>query len=240
MPYAVLTAAMLLPLAHAVAQAPQPTQSAPSVASYLCTFAGKCDGDSAAPQATRDAPETKGFRLARPGGAAPAQAVAQNDTTSPANGSPAKTFGKTSRRGSVRARHAAEAVPGSALLAASTAAGSASLVGRRADLMVGFDLDSARLNTQGIASARIFAQSLQTPELSGKRFLIQGHTDLRGGRAHNMTLSERRAQAVADFLVSQGVERTRLETHGFGPDSPLPGHASSDPANRRVEAELLS
>ena len=90
-----------------------------------------------------------------------------------------------------------------------------------------------------MASARIFAQSLMRPELAGKRFLIEGHTDLRGGRALNVPLSERRAQAVADFLASQGVDRSRLVPRGLGSDVPLPGHRSTDPANRRVEAALL-
>jgi outer membrane protein OmpA-like peptidoglycan-associated protein len=225
---------MLSPFAAAGAQAQQAVQASPTVESYLCTFAGKCGGDSNAALPTRDAPETKGFRLARPGGVA----IAENNGGA-ASPTPMAPANKVYHRSDRRAQRAAEAMPSGALLAANTAA-SASLIGRRADLMVGFDLDSARLNAQGVASVRVFAQSLLTPELSSKHFLIQGHTDTLGGRAYNMTLSERRARAVADFLVSQGVDRTRLETHGYGPDAPLPGHPSSDPANRRVEAELLS
>jgi outer membrane protein OmpA-like peptidoglycan-associated protein len=232
---AVLTAMMLAPLAAASARAQQQSQALPTVESYLCTFAGKCGGDSNAAVPTRDAPETKGFRLARPGGTETAQ--------SDAGASPqavAVAAKKGGRHGAVRSRRDVEAMPNGALLAASTAATSSSLIGRKADLMVGFDLDSDRLNAQGIASARVFAQSLRMPELSGKRFLIQGHTDTLGGHSYNMSLSERRAQAVANFLISQGVDRSRLETHGYGPDMPLAGHVSSDPANRRVEAELLS
>ena len=91
-----------------------------------------------------------------------------------------------------------------------------------------------------MASARVFAQSLLTPELSGRRFVISGHTDARGGRALNMALSERRAAAVQDFLVAQGVDRSRLSARGVGPDEPLSGRGAADPANRRVEAELAS
>jgi outer membrane protein OmpA-like peptidoglycan-associated protein len=217
---------MLLPLATA-ARGQQTPSSLPSVASYLCTFAGKCGGDADAAEPTRDAPETKGFRLARPAGAQVAQGDARPASVMNTSVSPRHTV-----------RHAVRA---SALLAADTAvASTASLVGRRADLMVAFDLDSARLSNQGRTSARIFAQSLLTPELSGKRFLIQGHTDTLGGHDYNMVLSARRARAVADFLVGEGVDRARLEMRGYGPDVPLSGHASSDPANRRVEAELLS
>ena len=56
----------------------------------------------------------------------------------------------------------------------------------------------------------------------------------------NMRLSRERAQAVADYLVSQGIERGRLEVRGFGYDQPLPGRRSSAPENRRVEAVRIS
>jgi outer membrane protein OmpA-like peptidoglycan-associated protein len=78
------------------------------------------------------------------------------------------------------------------------------------------------------------------PELRGKRFLIEGHTDERGGQGVNMPLSARRAQRVADFLVAEGVERSRLQTRGLGSSAPLPGQRAASPANRRVEAELIS
>ncbi|WP_169715669.1 OmpA family protein [Sphingomonas mucosissima] len=106
--------------------------------------------------------------------------------------------------------------------------------------MIGFELNSDRLTPEGRASARIFAQSLLTPELRAKRFLIAGHTDERGGRGVNMPLSIRRAARVAEFLRAQGVEADRLETRGLGSTAPLPGLSASNPANRRVEAELIS
>jgi outer membrane protein OmpA-like peptidoglycan-associated protein len=52
-----------------------------------------------------------------------------------------------------------------------------------------------------------------------------------------MTLSERRAKAVEDYLVSRGVEARQLEAHGYGMSRPK----TSDPldgANRRVETRL--
>lgn len=109
----------------------------------------------------------------------------------------------------------------------------------RADLMIGFELNSAQLSAVGRDSARIFAQSLLQPALVNKRFAVEGHTDLRGGRALNAALSLHRAQAVVDFLAAQGVDRTRLTARGLGSDVPLPGRVSTDTANRRVEAELL-
>ena len=55
-----------------------------------------------------------------------------------------------------------------------------------------------------------------------------------------MTLSQRRAQAVADYLVSQGIAANRLEVRGYGFDRPLPGKNAAAPENRRVEAARIS
>lgn len=109
----------------------------------------------------------------------------------------------------------------------------------RADLMIGFKLNSAQITLDGQAKARIFAKSLVMPELIGKRFLIEGHTDSLGTIDANMDLSRRRAEAVAAFLSQQGVQRSRIEVRGFGPSVPLPGQPSSDTRNRRVEARLI-
>ncbi len=219
------------------------TRRAPSVEGYLCTFAGKCDGARTdVAQATRDAPATKGFRLARPAGEA---GTASKPSATPASSgsyahpSTAKSP-RPGRRPAWRGASVADTAGSRAAGVTATAAANIESLGqRRADLMIGFDLNSARISRQGLASARVFAQSLVRPELAGTRFRIEGHTDSRGTQALNTSLSARRAQAVADFLASQGVDRSRLVTRGFGASVPLPGHAPGDPANRRVEAELV-
>ena len=65
-------------------------------------------------------------------------------------------------------------------------------------------------------------------------------TDSSGSRAINVSLSQRRAQAVADYLMGQGVAQGRLEVRGFGFDRPLPGRPASARENRRVEAVRIS
>jgi len=69
---------------------------------------------------------------------------------------------------------------------------------------------------------------------------IVGHTDSTGSHAYNMSLSQRRAQSVANYLTSQGVDGARLSTRGAGPDQPIASNASSDgrAQNRRVEVSL--
>ncbi|MGE0044999.1 MAG: OmpA family protein [Hyphomonadaceae bacterium] len=69
------------------------------------------------------------------------------------------------------------------------------------------------------------------------RIQIAGHTDNVGARDANMELSRRRAQAVAGYLIGQGVTRARLIAVGFGPDRPRASNASpvGQAANRRIE-----
>lgn len=69
---------------------------------------------------------------------------------------------------------------------------------------------------------------------------IIGHTDSTGGYQHNMTLSQRRAQSVANYLVSQGVDPSRVTTRGAGPDQPVASNANEAgrQQNRRVEVNL--
>ena len=70
---------------------------------------------------------------------------------------------------------------------------------------------------------------------------IQGHTDDRGKRDYNLDLSERRASSVRRYLVEGGVESSRLQAKGFGPDKPLaPNMTGGGRAkNRRVEFLIL-
>ena len=74
-----------------------------------------------------------------------------------------------------------------------------------------------------------------------QRVEVQGHTDERGSPAYNEDLSRRRAQAVVDFLVNQGVESGRLTAKGYGMSQPIVEGASeeSHAENRRVEFHIL-
>ena len=110
----------------------------------------------------------------------------------------------------------------------------------RVDLRLAFASGSSMLDASAQARLQAFAEALKRPQLANVRVRIEGHTDSSGGRTVNQTLSQRRAQAVADFLTSQGIEAARLEVRGFGYDRPLPGRRASDGANRRVEAVRIS
>jgi outer membrane protein OmpA-like peptidoglycan-associated protein len=67
--------------------------------------------------------------------------------------------------------------------------------------------------------------------------IIEGHTDSTGSRGFNMELSERRAQAVRDYLAGKGVSSQRFTVRGIGPDRPVASNTNPEGRanNRRVE-----
>ncbi|MCD2451619.1 OmpA family protein [Methylicorpusculum oleiharenae] len=69
---------------------------------------------------------------------------------------------------------------------------------------------------------------------------VEGHTDSRGSDEYNQDLSERRASAVYDALVSAGISRDRISARGYGEGLPIAGNDSpgSRQLNRRVEIIL--
>jgi outer membrane protein OmpA-like peptidoglycan-associated protein len=106
------------------------------------------------------------------------------------------------------------------------------------DLLVTFDLNSAELTPAARENLDQFAAALQDPRLADERFAIQGHTDATGSEAYNMGLSERRAEAVVDYLASLGIDESHLTAEGLGMSQPrVPD--PFDPENRRVETRLV-
>ncbi|MBN8891461.1 MAG: hypothetical protein ABS99_05935 [Acetobacteraceae bacterium SCN 69-10] len=108
------------------------------------------------------------------------------------------------------------------------------------NLLVPFDLDSAALTVPGRAALDALASALNDPALSGARFQIGGHTDATGTAEHNMVLSQQRAEAALNYLVSHaGIEASRLTAVGFG-STHLYNAAAPDAAiNRRVQVSRL-
>lgn len=71
-------------------------------------------------------------------------------------------------------------------------------------------------------------------------FSIEGHTDSDGSRSMNQALSERRANAVRDYLIANGINSDRLTATGFGEDNPIANNKTraGKKENRRVEVKL--
>ena len=98
-----------------------------------------------------------------------------------------------------------------------------------------FAFDKAELSAQAAPRLDKLAGFLtQFPE---RQMLIEGYTDSVGNEAYNLSLSERRAQAVRDALVERGVGSARITARGYGKAHPVADNSSPDgrAMNRRVE-----
>lgn len=73
------------------------------------------------------------------------------------------------------------------------------------------------------------------------RLEITGHTDNRGKHDYNVDLSQRRAASVRQYLVDQGIDESRVEIRGAGPDEPIDTNRTSAgrAKNRRIEFKVL-
>lgn len=97
-----------------------------------------------------------------------------------------------------------------------------------------FEYDKAILKPEARAALDLHAQSLNN---NPRSIRLEGHADERGTREYNIALGERRANAVKDYLVVQGVNPSSIEVISYGEERPaLSGSNDSAWAmNRRVE-----
>jgi OmpA-OmpF porin, OOP family len=68
---------------------------------------------------------------------------------------------------------------------------------------------------------------------------ISGHTDNTGSEEHNLSLSKRRADVVAEYLVKNGVDIHRVETFGFGSSKPIGTNTTDEKRKKNRRVELL-
>lgn len=103
-----------------------------------------------------------------------------------------------------------------------------------------FDFDRADLRPASRADLADLAASLQ--KYPGREVVVVGHTDAVGSDAYNQGLSQRRAQAAADYLVSQGVPRSDVRTVGRGETEPIATNETDEgrQQNRRVEVAIFA
>ena len=100
-----------------------------------------------------------------------------------------------------------------------------------------FDKDEIRSDAAVILDE---AAGILTGAHPGARVRIEGHTDSTGPEAYNQGLSERRANSVRSYLVSHGVDASRLTTVGYGESRPLADNGTREgrALNRRVELQV--
>ncbi len=101
-----------------------------------------------------------------------------------------------------------------------------------------FDFDSASLKPEMQSALDGVAGNIMNTQ--GEESLrVIGHTDSTGPEAYNQILSERRANAVADYLESKGVARSSMSVSGMGESSPVADNGTKEGRkhNRRVEIQ---
>lgn len=101
-----------------------------------------------------------------------------------------------------------------------------------------FATDSSAIASSFYSPLNNLANSLK--QFNQNNIEIVGYTDSTGSRQHNMDLSQQRAQSVATYLTSQGVDQSHLSVRGAGPDKPIASNADVNgrAQNRRVEVNL--
>lgn len=98
-----------------------------------------------------------------------------------------------------------------------------------------FDVGKATIKPESMGVINTICQLMK--EHTELNFSIEGHTDSDGDEVSNQTLSEKRAKAVADQLISMGINASRLQSKGWGESKPLSDNSTAEGKanNRRVE-----
>jgi len=103
-----------------------------------------------------------------------------------------------------------------------------------------FDFDKAVLKEDGKVELQKLGQYIKGKGIQVVDINVIGHTDSRGSEEYNQKLSERRAMAVKDFLVGQGVNGSIIDASGEGEGSPVADNSTDEgrALNRRVEVHV--
>jgi OOP family OmpA-OmpF porin len=101
-----------------------------------------------------------------------------------------------------------------------------------------FEFDSCKLAKSVCERLDNLANFLVTYPMS--RAEITGYTDSSGPAAYNLKLSERRAQAVTDYLIAAGIDGSRITASGLGEENPVADNCTHEgrEKNRRVEVVI--
>ena len=102
---------------------------------------------------------------------------------------------------------------------------------------VTFAVNSANLTGTSKEELDKVVESLKA--LPHVKLEIAGHSDVSGKREYNMELSQKRADAVKDYFVGQGIDPNRLTSRGYGPDKPKYDNKTAEGRNKNRRVELI-
>jgi len=109
-----------------------------------------------------------------------------------------------------------------------------------------FDYDKSNLKKEFLPEMDK-AVTLLKKEYPKIKFEVAGHTDSKGKDTYNMNLSKRRANAVASYLSSKGISKSRMKVIGYGATQPVAPNTNADGSdnpdgrakNRRTEIVII-
>ena len=109
------------------------------------------------------------------------------------------------------------------------------------DLEIFFAYKSAEITPEAAATLAPLGQALSDPRLAADAFLIAGHTDAKGSAEYNLALSQKRAEAVRQHLITNfRLDGSKLVAKGMGSQRPKISDQPLAAANRRVQIVNLS
>jgi OOP family OmpA-OmpF porin len=102
-----------------------------------------------------------------------------------------------------------------------------------------FDFNKAAINEED--GVKLMKEVRSMKNVTWQTISVAGHTDNLGPEPYNVKLSEKRAQAVQDFLIGKGVKPERIKTEAKGPHVPVASNKTKEgrAQNRRTEIEFV-
>ncbi len=106
----------------------------------------------------------------------------------------------------------------------------------------GVHFDTNKSDVKGTSASTLNSMADILKEYPKTNVLVEGHTDGAGPDDYNMDLSEKRASSVTAYLISQGIDKSRLTTKWYGENQPIGDNTTKEgkAKNRRVELAIVA
>ncbi len=110
---------------------------------------------------------------------------------------------------------------------------------RTLDLVIRFEFDSSKIQESSKPLLNTLVAAMKTEKLLNLNFSVEGHTDAKGSADYNLRLSERRAEAVLNYMAQQGIAKDRLTAYGKGATDLFKPESPEASENRRVRITTI-